>query len=170
MNEGVKMARVLVVDDAMFMRSVIKGILVSAGHKVIAEASDGEDAYRKYITYRPDLVTMDITMPGIDGVEGARRILEFDPDANVVMISAMAQKSMVLKAIKYGAKYYIIKPVNKSKVIEVTNAVLKLENVVKCTQEEVNEIKSTLKKINNDIDAVDGAIDSIDAAIEEISR
>lgn len=119
------MAKILVVDDSSIMRRNLSAILTSAGHDVIAEASNGEQAVKEYKRAKPDLVTMDITMPELDGIAAVKKIISLDPDAKIVIISALEQKFMVLSAIQNGAKHYIIKPFIPDKVIAVVNAVLK---------------------------------------------
>lgn len=119
------MARIMVVDDASFMRRLLRQLLTENGHEVVAEASNGEEALRKYEQYKPDLVTMDITMPDKDGIEGVKRILAFDPTARIVMCSAMGQQAMVVEAIKAGAKDFIVKPFDSKRVIDVINRVLR---------------------------------------------
>lgn len=116
--------RILVVDDAAFMRMMIKDILVKNGYEVAGEASDGKQAIDKYMELRPDLVTLDITMPELDGVEALRRIRSADPGARVIMCSAMGQQSMVIDAIQAGAKDFIVKPFQADRVIEAIRKVL----------------------------------------------
>ncbi|MFZ5351171.1 MAG: response regulator [Bacillota bacterium] len=161
------MARVMVVDDAVFMRSVIKSILVNAGHKIVAEASNGEEALKKYIAYKPDLVTMDITMPDIDGVEGVKRITEFDPAANIIMVSALAQKNLVVKAIRSGAKHYILKPVDEVKVIEVVNEVLRIRNDEENALPSIDDIRASIQCLNNGIGKLDSGVEEIDSTLVE---
>lgn len=120
------MPTVLIVDDAAFMRMVIKMMLEKRGFKVIAEAENGVDAIQKYIQYKPDVVTMDITMPELDGIESLRAIMGYDPNAKVVMISAMGQEQMVMESILTGAKTFIVKPFKEEHVIET---VMKVANV-----------------------------------------
>ncbi|MEY8751654.1 response regulator [Alkalicoccobacillus gibsonii] len=112
------MATILIVDDAAFMRMMIKDILVNAGLQVIGEAENGLQAVEKYQELKPDLVTMDITMPELDGIQALKRIREIDPDANVIMCSAMGQQALVLEAIQSGAKDFIVKPFQKERVVE----------------------------------------------------
>ncbi len=116
--------RVLVVDDAAFMRTVLKGIIEKNGHEVIGEASNGLDAVNKYKELKPDLVTMDITMPDYDGITGLQLIKEYDKDANIIMCSAMGQKAYVVEAIKLGAADFIVKPFEEQRVIEAINRVI----------------------------------------------
>ncbi|WP_166246173.1 response regulator [Paenibacillus turpanensis] len=118
------MANILIVDDSNLMRRNLKYLLGNAGHEVIGEASDGAEAYRQYTKLKPDLVTMDITMPNMNGIEAVKKILEFDPQANIVMISALDQKNMVMEAVRAGAKHYIIKPVTDEKIVQTVNQVL----------------------------------------------
>ena len=108
---------VLVVDDAMFMRKMLNDILNKAGYKVVAEAADGKEALLKYKEHRPEIVTMDITMKPVNGIDGCRLIIEEDPDAKVLMVSAMGQESMVISAIKAGAKGFIVKPFDGPKIL-----------------------------------------------------
>jgi two-component system chemotaxis response regulator CheY len=103
-------ARVLIVDDAGFMRMMLRKIIVVAGHEVVAEAADGETAVTAYKEVKPDLTTLDITMPGKDGITVLREILEFDPHARVVMCSALGQQAKVVESIKLGAKDFVVKP------------------------------------------------------------
>jgi two-component system chemotaxis response regulator CheY len=116
--------RILVVDDAAFMRMMIKDILVKNGFEVVAEASDGEEALEKYREHRPDLVTMDITMPEMDGITSLKKIKEIDPQAKVIMCSAMGQQSMVIDAIQAGAKDFLVKPFQNERVIEAIKKTL----------------------------------------------
>ena len=104
------MKRVMVCDDAAFMRMMIKDILVKNGYEIAAEAENGLKAVERYPEAKPDLVLMDITMPEVDGIEAVRRIKALDPNANVIMCSAMGQQAMVIEAIQAGAKDFIVKP------------------------------------------------------------
>ncbi len=109
---------ILVVDDALFMRKMLKDILSQAGYDVVGEAEDGEDGFNKYKQLNPDLVTMDITMPNTSGIEGAKKIISEFPDANILMCSAMGQESMVIESVSAGAKGFIVKPFKQDKVID----------------------------------------------------
>ncbi len=111
------MARVLIVDDAVFMRTMIKNMLAAGGHEVAGEASDGAQALEKYKELSPDVVTMDITMPGTDGLQGLKMIMAYDPGAKVIMCSAMGQQAMVVEAVQSGAKDFIVKPFQQDKVL-----------------------------------------------------
>ena len=110
------MARVLVVDDAMLMRRMMGDALRHGGHEVVAEAADGDEAIARYLEVRPDLTTLDITMPGTDGLAALRVILAIDPAARVVMCSALGQKPKVLEALTAGAKDFIVKPFQAERV------------------------------------------------------
>lgn len=118
------MAKILVVDDAAFMRMMIKDILSKNGFEVVGEAADGAQAIDKYQELRPDLVTMDITMPDVDGIEALKRIRGFDPNARVIVCSAMGQQTMVIEAIQAGAKDFIVKPFQADRVIEAVQKAL----------------------------------------------
>lgn len=112
------MARVLIVDDAAFMRMMIKDILEKNGYEVCGEAQNGLVAVEMYNKEKPDIVTMDITMPDMDGIEAVKNIRASDPNAKIIMCSAMGQQSMVMDAIKAGAKDFIVKPFQADRVLE----------------------------------------------------
>ncbi|GER65634.1 chemotaxis protein CheY [Weizmannia acidilactici] len=116
--------KILIVDDAAFMRMMIKDILTKNGYEVVAEAADGAQAIEKYREYRPDLVTMDITMPEVDGISALKEIKKIDPNAKVIMCSAMGQQAMVIDAIQAGAKDFIVKPFQADRVIEAIQKTL----------------------------------------------
>jgi len=118
------MARVLIVDDSAAARKSLQLVLQGLGHAVIGEAANGIQAYGEYERYHPDLVTMDITMPKSDGIQAIERILERFSNAKIIVISSLAQKTMVLKALEAGAKHYIIKPFSPDKVSKVINLIL----------------------------------------------
>lgn len=109
--------RVLICDDAAFMRIVLKRIMLQGGYEVCGEATNGDDAIRKYKDLKPDLVTLDVTMPKKDGLTALREIMDYDKDAKVIMCSAMGQQPIIIDAIKTGAKDFIIKPFNKDRVL-----------------------------------------------------
>ncbi|RKD24253.1 two-component system response regulator [Ammoniphilus oxalaticus] len=116
--------KVLVVDDAAFMRMMIKEILTKNGFTVVAEAGDGIQAIEKYKEYTPDLVTMDITMPEMDGITAVKEIRKINPDAKIIMCSAMGQQAMVIDAIQAGAKDFIVKPFQADRVLEAIRKIL----------------------------------------------
>jgi two-component system chemotaxis response regulator CheY len=116
--------KVLIVDDAAFMRMMIKEILTKNGYTVVGEASDGAQAVEKYKELDPDLVTMDITMPEMDGITALKEIKKIDPNARVIMCSAMGQQAMVIDAIQAGAKDFIVKPFQADRVIEAIKKTL----------------------------------------------
>ncbi len=118
------MANVLIVDDSTIMREKIKNHLLTLGHTVVAEAANGMDAYSKYIVFKPDLVTMDISMPLMSGIEAVEKIIEKDAKAKIIMVSAMGQKATVLEALKKGARHYVIKPFDKVQLMAVIQKVL----------------------------------------------
>ena len=112
------MARVLIVDDAAFMRKMLSDALTGGGHEVVGEAGNGVEAVERFQELRPDLTTLDITMPEKDGIQALKEILSFDPAARVVMCSALGQESKVLESIKAGAKDFVVKPFQPDRVIE----------------------------------------------------
>jgi len=116
--------RVLIVDDAAFMRLMIKDILVKNGYEIAGEAIDGNSALQKYKELAPDLVTMDITMPEMDGVDSVKAIIDYDPDAKIIMVSAIGQQSIVIDAIQAGAKDFIVKPFQPERVLEAVSKAL----------------------------------------------
>jgi two-component system chemotaxis response regulator CheY len=111
------MARVLVVDDAAFMRKVLTDALAAGGHEVVGEADDGDAALAAYRDLRPDLVTLDITMPQKDGLTTLRELVELDPEARVVICSALGQESKVLDAVKAGARDFVVKPFERDRLL-----------------------------------------------------
>ena len=114
------MKKVLIVDDAAFMRVSIKNMLSKNGYEIVGEAENGKVAIQKYQELSPDIVTMDITMPEMDGLT-SKKILEAHPSANIVMISAMGQESMVREAVLSGAKGFIVKPFKEEALISALN-------------------------------------------------
>jgi len=116
--------KILIVDDAAFMRMMIKDILSKNGYEVVGEANDGSQAIEKYKELKPDLVTMDITMPEMDGITALKEIKKLDGNARVIMCSAMGQQAMVIDAIQAGAKDFIVKPFQADRVIEAIKKTL----------------------------------------------
>ena len=118
------MAKILLVDDAAFMRMMLKDILTKAGYDPIVEAENGLVAVEKYKEETPDLVIMDITMPEMDGIQALKAIKQADASATVIMCSAMGQQAMVIEAIQAGAKDFIVKPFQAERVIEAVKKVV----------------------------------------------
>lgn len=116
--------RILIVDDAAFMRMMIKDILTKNNFEVVGEAADGAQAIEKYAELKPDLVTMDITMPEMDGIQALKAIKQNDPSAKIIMCSAMGQQAMVIDAISAGAKDFIVKPFQADRVVEAIEKAL----------------------------------------------
>jgi len=115
--------RILVTDDAMFMRVTLKNILTKNGFEVAGEATNGREAVDLYRTLKPDAVTMDITMPEMDGISAVKEIRKIDPNARIIMCTAMGQKNMVIEAVSAGAKDFIVKPFQPEKVVEAVQKV-----------------------------------------------
>lgn len=143
------MARILIVDDSTVMRKNLCAIFTRNGHEVVGEAIDGKQAIFLYLDLKPDLVTMDISMPKMSGVEAVDAIVKKDKNAKVIMISALNQKQMVFEALKNGAKHYIIKPIDPTKLLGIVDEVLEesTDNVIEI-KDEVKEIEPGFK-INN---------------------
>jgi len=118
------MARILVVDDAAFMRKVLTDALTQGGHEVVGEAANGNEAVARFQDVRPDLTTLDITMPEADGLEALREILAADPTAKVIMCSALGAEDKVLESIRIGAKDFVVKPFQPERVLEAINKAL----------------------------------------------
>jgi two-component system chemotaxis response regulator CheY len=118
------MAKIMIVDDAAFMRMMLRGILTKMGHEVVAEAENGKMAVSNYMKHGPDLVTMDITMPEMDGIEAVKKIRDLDANAKIIMCSAMGQQDMVIQAIRAGARDFIVKPFNADRVQDALEKVI----------------------------------------------
>lgn len=118
------MANIMIVDDSTVMRLNLRKILLNAGHSIVAEAQNGKEACVIYEKLRPDLITMDISMPLMTGVQATEHIMKRFPDANIVMISALSQKKMVYSALQNGARHYVVKPIESEKVLRVIDEVL----------------------------------------------
>ena len=123
-KEVVVMKTVMICDDSMFMRMILRNTINDLGFEIVAEAIDGEDAVRKYAEYKPDFVTMDITMPGMDGVQAVKAIIGIHPDAKIVMVSALGQQSTIIEALQVGAKDFIVKPFQLKHIGDAFNALL----------------------------------------------
>ena len=117
------MKKVLIVDDAAFMRLAIKRVLEKNEFEVVGEAPNGEVSIAKYVECQPDIVTMDITMPDMSGIDALKKIRQIDPEAKVIMVSAMGQESMVKEAILNGAKSFIVKPFKEDHIIQMINKI-----------------------------------------------
>ena len=115
------MARIMVVDDAAFMRMMLKDILSKGGYEVVGEAENGVKAVERYKELTPDLVLMDITMPELDGIGAVKQIKGIDPNAKIIMCSAMGQQAMVLESIQAGAKDFIVKPFQADRILEAVS-------------------------------------------------
>ncbi|AYK13904.1 MAG: response regulator [Methanosarcina flavescens] len=113
------MARVMIVDDAEFMRMVIKDTLLKHGHEVVAEVGDGEEAIQKYLEVKPDIVLMDIIMPDMDGKEALQKLLTVDPEAKIVMCSSLGQQALITESMKIGAMGFIVKPFEPDGMLDV---------------------------------------------------
>jgi len=118
------MPKILITDDAAFMRMMLKDILSKAGYEIVGEAVNGNDAVEKYSQFKPDLVTMDITMPLCDGITALKQIMASDANAKVVMCSAMGQQAMVIESIQSGAKDFIVKPFQPQRVLEAVKKLI----------------------------------------------
>ncbi|MFD2368811.1 response regulator [Brevibacillus sp. GCM10020057] len=118
------MARILIADDSIVVREYLKVILERAGHQVIAEATRGSDAFQKYMIYQPDLVTMDINMPDMNGIEAVQMIRSRFPEAKIIIVSTHGLKQLVFEALKAGAIHYIIKPINEEKLLVAIESAL----------------------------------------------
>jgi two-component system, chemotaxis family, chemotaxis protein CheY len=118
------MAKIMIVDDAAFMRAMIRDMVTGNGHEIVAEATNGAEAVKLYPNAKPDVLTMDITMPEMDGVTALRNIRKLDPSAKVIMCSAMGQHAMVLDAIQAGARDFVVKPLQQQRLLDAIEKVL----------------------------------------------
>lgn len=121
------MKRVLIVDDAAVIRMMIRGILEYNGFEIAGEAKNGKEAVNMYKELNPDVVTMDIIMPELDGVNALKEILEFDPNAKVIMVTAIDQREKLMESIRLGASDYIVKPFEEERVLSAVKNTLKME-------------------------------------------
>jgi two-component system, chemotaxis family, chemotaxis protein CheY len=118
------MAKILIIDDAKFMRMTLSNILKKANHEIVGEGENGKEAVELYRALRPDVVTLDITMPIMNGLEAVKAIKQEDPNAKIIICSAMGQQKMVVEAIEAGALDFIVKPFDEPRVIDAVNRVL----------------------------------------------
>lgn len=124
------MAKIMIVDDSLTERRIIRTLLQeNTDHTIIAEATDGEDAIYKYKRYKPDLVTMDLNMPEMNGIEALTAIIGMDPDAKIIVVTSMSQKSLVIKALQSGAKAYVLKPLDGTKLKEKIDQIIPQEQI-----------------------------------------
>ncbi len=119
------MANILIVDDSRTSRKILRTMLESAGHNILDEAANGEEGIEKYLDLKPDLTTMDITMPVMDGIEALKQIRMLDNNAKIVMVTAAGQKSKMIEAIKFGAADFITKPFEPDHIISIVNKLTK---------------------------------------------
>ncbi len=119
-------ASILIIDDAMLMRAILRNILTTAGYTICGEASNGVEGIKEYIKKRPDLVTLDITLQGISGIDTLKEIMRIDPNAKVIMCSAMGQQHFILEALRNGAKDFIVKPFNEGRVLSSVRRIIQL--------------------------------------------
>ena len=118
------MAKILIVDDSKTSRKILRSILESNGHEVIGEAINGEEAVSKFLELQPDIATMDITMPIMDGLEALKEIMNIDKNAKVVMVTAAGQKTKMVDAVKFGAVEFLTKPFDSMQIIEIIEKVI----------------------------------------------
>lgn len=119
------MANILIVDDSRTSRKILRAFLEAEGHTVIGEATNGNEGILKYNELHPDITTMDITMPELDGIESLKRIKESNPNAKIIMVTAAGQKGKILEAVKYGASEFIAKPFDPEKIKDIIDNILK---------------------------------------------
>lgn len=113
------MAKILIVDDSRTSRKLLRGILESAGHEVMDEAVNGQEGVQKFQSLKPDIITLDITMPVVDGVEALKMIKALDPEAKVIMVTAAGQKNKMIECIKAGANEFLTKPFEQQEIVSV---------------------------------------------------
>lgn len=118
------MAKILIVDDSKTSRKFLRTMLEEAGHEIVSEAVNGLEGVEKYIVYQPDIVTMDITMPVMDGIDAVKEIVDIEPQAKVIMVTAAGQKSNMVEALKRGAADFIQKPFDSEVILNTINKVL----------------------------------------------
>lgn len=161
------MANIMVVDDSVVMRRVLKSYFSQIGHTVVAEAGNGEQALVYYDAFKPELVTLDITMPGADGIEILKQLIIKNPELKVIIVSSIKKKTTIVEALTNGAKHYILKPFTFDKIVSAVRGVfgeVEMEDVIKQAEEEVdiaieeenaesvlNEVKTTIESTNVNI-------------------
>jgi two-component system chemotaxis response regulator CheY len=118
---------VLIADDLTFIKLVLRDLVEKAGFRVVAEASNGKQAIELYKDKRPDIVLMDITMPELDGLQALKKILEYDPQAKIIMCSALGQQTLIVQALQLGAKDFIVKPFREERVVAAIKKILDIE-------------------------------------------
>ncbi len=118
------MKKVLIVDDSLFMRRILKNILEKNGFAVVGEAEDAKSGIEQYILLRPDIITLDMVLPGMDGLAALKEIKKIDNDAVVIMVTAMGHENYMWEAVEYGAKGYIVKPFDSEQVVKALNQTL----------------------------------------------
>jgi two-component system chemotaxis response regulator CheY len=118
------MAKILIVDDSKTSRKILRNILTENGHEIVGEAINGIEAIEKFSELKPDLTTMDITMPVMDGLQSLKKIIELDKNAKVIMVTAAGQKTKMVDAVKYGAAEFLTKPFEASQIIEIIDRIL----------------------------------------------
>jgi two-component system chemotaxis response regulator CheY len=118
---------ILIADDLKFIKLVLRDLVEKAGFRVVGEASNGEEAVELYQDKRPDVVLMDITMPKVDGLAAMKKILKIDPEAKIIMCSALGQQSLIVQALRLGAKDFIVKPFREERVIASIKKILDIE-------------------------------------------
>lgn len=121
---GANGKKILIVDDAAFIRTMVKDILVPRGFEIVGEATNGNEAVQKYMELKPDLVTMDITMREKDGLEAAREILQKDPNARIIMVTALGQEQLLIESFKIGVKDFVVKPFEPERILSAVEKAL----------------------------------------------
>jgi len=147
------MKKIMIVDDSVIIRQRLKELFKTKGFEVVSEVESGEKAIIKFKECKPDIVTMDISLPGISGIETVKKLIEMDPDIKIIMITAMGERTTVLEAIKSGAANFIVKPFQENKVMEVIHEVVKIgindeQQFTKATEDEDVQLKSGDNIIN----------------------
>ncbi len=118
---------ILIADDLQFIKLVLRDLLEKAGFRVVGEASNGEEAIELFLDKRPDVVLMDITMPKMDGLTALKKILKIDPGAKIIMCSALGQQTLIVQALKMGAKDFVVKPFRPERVVNSIKKILDIE-------------------------------------------